>query len=165
MSTGELIFLVSKSLFCQGSTQRLVCWTGQISDMNKPDVWLRLINFACTLCSSSWLVWLQQPYSSNWVSEHMQPSHLCHPVAVIHVPLPLPPLSFIVPPATSKNSPCTCLLQSPGLPTCPSCGRQACQHDQGDPWCHTRQKALEDLLHLAWYGLKIDRIIHRRRQI
>lgn len=41
--------------------------------------------------------------------------------------------------------------QDPGLPPGPPCGRQDYQHDQGDPGCHTRQEAVENILHLARY--------------
>lgn len=56
------------------------------------------------------------------------------------------------------------VLQDPGLPSGPSCGRQACQHDEGDPRCHTRQKALEDLLHFTRYTLKKGRVFSFQRE-
>lgn len=49
---------------------------------------------------------------------------------------------------------CVSVLKDPGLSSRPSRGRQACQHDKGDPGCHPGQKALEDLLYITWYAPK-----------
>lgn len=123
MLTGEWTFSVSQSLYCQGSTQRLVCWNGQISDINKRDLWFRLVNLACTgvlqlLASVATVTVLPLCFREHAAVPFMSsssfdscptaspippPSYLQHHLKKLHVPVPCRVLDFRrVPPVAGR---------------------------------------------------------------